>query len=77
MFAKNSCLQIDDDFVHVQQHVRGGGCECNQIPCIAQVTLKLISYTLLVNSGWLYFSNFKIVIEFLADEYELNGGLDF
>ena len=47
------------------------------IPCIAQVTLKLINYTLLVNSGWLYFSNFKIFIEFLADEYGLNGGLDF
>ena len=31
------------------------------IPCIAQVTLKLINYTLLVNSGWLYLSNFKIL----------------
>ena len=47
------------------------------IPCIAQVTLKLINYTLLVNSGWLYLPNFKIFIEFLADEYGLNGGLGF
>ena len=47
------------------------------IPCIAQVTLKLINYTLLVNSGWLFFSNFKIFIECFADEYGLNDGLDF
>ena len=47
------------------------------ISCIAQVTLKLINYTLLVNSGWLYFSNFKIFLEFSADEHGLNGGLDF
>ena len=47
------------------------------ISCIAQVTLKLINYTLLVNSGWLYFSNFKIFVEFSADEHGLNGGLDF
>ena len=29
------------------------------ISCIAQVTLKFINYTLLVNNGWLDFSNFK------------------
>jgi len=45
------------------------------ISCIAQVTLKFINYTLLVNSGRLYFSKFKVFIEFSADEHVLNGGL--
>ena len=60
-------------FGYVRQHVRGGGCECNQ----HTLHRTLINYTLLVNSGWLYFLNFKIFIDFLADEYGLNGGLDF
>ena len=47
------------------------------ISCIAQVTLKVINYTLLVNSGWLDFSNFKVFVEFSADENGLNGGPDF
>ena len=47
------------------------------ISCITQVTLKFINYTLLVNSGWLYFQNFKVFVEFSADEYRLNGGLNF
>jgi len=47
------------------------------ISCIRQVTLKFINYTLLVNSGWLDFSNFKVLVEFSADEDGLNGGLDF
>ena len=47
------------------------------ISYITQVTLKFINYTLLVNSGWLYFSNFKIFIEFSAGEHGFNGGLDF
>ena len=34
------------------------------ISCIAQVTLKFINYTLLVNNGWLGFSNFKVFVEF-------------
>ena len=44
---------------------------------IAQVTLKFINYTLLVNSGWLDFLNFKVFVEFSADEHGLNGGPDF
>ena len=48
------------------------------ISCIAPVTLKFINYILLVNSGWLYFSNFKVFVEFSADEHGLNvGGLNF
>ena len=47
------------------------------ISCIAQVTLKFINYTLLVNNGWLDFSNFKVFVEFSADEHGLNGGPDF
>ena len=47
------------------------------ISCIAQVTLKFINYTLLVNSGWLDFSKFKAFVEFSADEHGLNGGPDF
>ena len=47
------------------------------ISCIAQVTLKFINNTLLANSGWLYFSNFNVFVEFSADEDGLNGGLDF
>ena len=46
------------------------------ISCIAQVTLKIINYTLLVNSGWLDFSNLKVFVEFSADEQGLNGGPD-
>ena len=45
------------------------------ISCIAQVTLKFINYTF--NSGWLDFSNFKVFVEFSADEHRLNGGPDF
>ena len=40
--------------------------------CIAQVTLKLINLTLLVNNGWLDFSKFKVLVEFSADEHGLN-----
>ena len=47
------------------------------ISCIAQVTLKFINYTLLVNRGWLDFSNFKVFVEFSAVEHGLNGGPDF
>ena len=47
------------------------------ISCIAQVTFKFINYTLLVDSGWLDFSKFKVFVEFTADEHGLNGGLDF
>ena len=47
------------------------------ISCITQVTLKFINYTLLVNSGWLDFTNFKVFVEFSADKHGLNGGLDF
>jgi len=47
------------------------------ISCIRQVTLKFINYTLLVNSCWLDFSNFKVLVEFSADKHGLNGGLDF
>ena len=47
------------------------------ISCIAQVTLKFINYTLLVNRRWLDFSNFKVFVEFAADEHGLNGGPDF
>ena len=47
------------------------------ICCIAQVTLKFVNLTLLVNNGWLDFSNFKIFVELFADENELNCGLDF
>ena len=42
------------------------------ISCIAQVTLKLINLTLLVNNGWLDFSKFKVLVEFSADEEGLN-----
>jgi len=47
------------------------------ISCITQVTLKFINQALLVNSGWLDFSNFKVFVEFSADEHGLNCGLDF
>ena len=47
------------------------------ISCITQVTLKFINYTLLVNSGWLDFSNLKVFVEFSADEHGVNGGPDF
>ena len=47
------------------------------ISCITQVTLKFINYTLLVNSGWLDFSNFKVFVECSSGEHRLNGGLDF
>ena len=47
------------------------------ISYIAQVTLKLINLTLLVNNGWLDFSKFKVFVEFSADEHGLNSGLDF
>ena len=32
---------------------------------------------MLVSSGWFDFSNFKVFVEFFADEHELNYGLDF
>ena len=41
------------------------------ISCIAQVTLKFLNYTSLVNSGWLDVSNFKDFVEFSADEHVL------
>ena len=47
------------------------------ISCIAQVTLKFINYAMLVNSGWLDFTNFKIFVEFSAGKHRLNGDLDF
>ena len=47
------------------------------ISYIAQVTLKFINFILLVNSGWLDFSNSQVFVEFSAGEHELNGGLDF
>ena len=47
------------------------------VSCITQVTLKFINYTLLVNSGWHDFSEFKVFVEFPADKHGLNGGLDF
>jgi len=47
------------------------------ISCITQVTLKFINQALLVNSGWLDFSNLKVFVEFSADEHGLNCGLDF
>ena len=47
------------------------------ISCIAQVTFKFINETLLVNSGWLDFSNFKVFVEFSADKHRLNCGLEF
>ena len=47
------------------------------IYCIAQVTLKFINETSLVNSGRLDFSNFKVFVEFSSDEHRLNCDLDF
>lgn len=47
------------------------------MPCIPQVTLKFITYTFLVHSGWLDFANFKVFVEDSADEHGPNGGLDF
>ena len=64
-------------FVCVHQRVRRGGRECNHLSCITQVTLKFINYTMLFNSGWPDFSNFKVFVEFSADEHGLNGGLAF
>ena len=63
-------------FVSINAFVEVAASVTN-ISCIAQVTLKLINNTLLVNSGWLYFSNFNVFVEFSADEHGLNGGLDF
>ena len=40
--------------------------------CITHVTFKFLSWALLVNSGWLDFSNFKVFVDFSADEHELN-----
>ena len=56
-------------FVSVNAFVEVAASVTN-ISCIAQVTLKFINYALLVNSGWLDFTNFKIFVEFTA-------GLDF
>ena len=65
-------------FVCVHQRVRGEvAVSVTNISCIAQVTLKFINYTLLVNSGWLDFSNLNVFVEFSADEHGLNGGPDF
>ena len=77
---QNNVYKLTTIFVCVHQCVRGGGRECTDvtnISCIAQVTWKFINYTLLVNSGWLHFSNFKVFVEFSADEHRLNGGPDF
>ena len=63
-------------FVSIDAFVEAAASVTN-ISCITQVTFKFISDTLLVNSGWLYFSNFKAFVEFSADEHGLNGGLDF
>ena len=56
-----------------------GGCKCNQrtLHRTGYIEIDKLHISLLVNSGWLYFSNFKVFIEFFADEYGLNGGLDF
>ena len=59
-------------FVSINAFVEVAASVTN-ISCIAQVTLKFINYTLLVNSGWLDFSNFKVFVEFSADEHGLNG----
>ena len=63
-------------FVSINAFVEAAASVTN-ISCIAQVTLKFINYTLLVNSGWLDFSNFKVFVEFSSDEHRLNGGPDF
>ena len=43
----------------------------------AETDLLNLQCTLLVNSGWLDFTNFKVFVEFSADKHGLNGGLDF
>ena len=47
------------------------------ISCITEVTLKFINQAMLVNSGSLDLSNFKVFLEFSAHELRLNCGLDF
>ena len=58
-------------FVSINAFVKVAASITN-ISCIAQVTLKLINLTLLVNNGWLDFSKFKVLVEFSADEHGLN-----
>ena len=60
-------------FVSINTFVEVAAIVTN-ISCIAQVTLKFINYTLLVDRRWLDFSNFKVFVEFYADEHGLNGG---
>ena len=48
-------------FVSINAFVEVAASVTN-ISCITQVTLKFINYTLLVNSGWLEFSKFKVLI---------------
>jgi len=45
--------------------------------CITWVALRFINWALLVDSGWLDFSNFGVFVEFSADEHGLNCGLNF
>ena len=63
-------------FVSINTFVEVAAIVTN-ISCIAQVTLKVINHTLLVNSCWLDLSNFKAFVEFSADEHGLNDGPDF
>ena len=68
------CLPIDDDwFLCSFTH----WCKCLSvypyITCIAQVTLKFVSYTLLVYNRWFFLLHFKFLFDLVANENRLNG----
>ena len=66
-------------FACVHQRVRGGGRECNQhiLHRTGYIETCKQNIALLVNNGWLDFSNFKVFVKFSAYEHGLNCGLDF
>ena len=70
---QNNVYKLTTIIVCVHQRVRGGGRECNQH--ILYRTGYIGIYKL--HSGWLDFWNFKVFVEFSADEHGLNGGPGF
>ena len=75
---QNNVYKFTMIFVCVHQRIRGGGRKCNQhiLHCTGYIEIYKLR-ALLVNNGWLDFSNFKVFVEFSADKHRLNGGPDF
>ena len=61
-------------FVSINVFV-GGGRERNQHILHHTGYIEFINLAFLVSSGWLDVSNFKVFVEFSADEHGLNCGL--